>query len=75
MIKTSIKKAQCEIGYPKLMIDSYKKVVLMQECGWGFVVANGEGSCAVGYHSDSWNMEAFEDFAGSIELSNEQPTK
>lgn len=59
-----------EKKYPKLMISS-NAVVLFESHGKGVAVHQiTDGSHFVGHITNSWVMENFKDFNGTIELSN-----
>jgi len=48
------------------------RVVLFTSEGVGTVVAgNWNGIYSVGYYFDTWNMEFFERFTGTVTLTNE----
>ena len=64
-----------EIDFPKLMIitaDVTDKgmIVLMRKYEEGTVVREGK-SYTIGFSTDSWCMEDFSEFKGSITLSND----
>ena len=58
------------IDFPKLMIDEEDLIVLFDEYKEGFVVRAKLGY-ALGYHSDSWDMQDFTDYDGEVTLKNE----
>lgn len=58
------------IDYPKLMIGSSNAIVLFVDDNKGTVVKSG-GGFSVGRYSETWNMNAFKDYTGTLELSNE----
>ena len=59
--------------YPRLMKSTKTElVVFMTKKGEGFVVFEGDSFHQLGKYRDDWNMEKnFEDFQGTIELSNQ----
>lgn len=68
--KTESKK-QLRTGYPKLMMSDGGTVVLMVECGTGFVVHKGlMSSRSLGEFTDEWNIDKFRDYNGSVVLTN-----
>ena len=64
-------KARKSLPYPKLMTDGRGLIVLMSEHEVGTVVVADEYH-EVGQHADDWDIRAFHDFEGSIELQNER---
>lgn len=67
------KKAE-EMGFPKLMICIHEEeeglIVLMIEKCTGIVIFPVENK-PIGYQSSGWLMKYFQDFEGSITLSND----
>ena len=64
-----------EMDFPKLMIitaDVTNKgmIVLMRKYEEGTVVRENK-SYTIGYSTDTWQMQHFSDFKGSITLSND----
>jgi hypothetical protein len=60
------------LGFPKLMQGfSSNVIVLFHKDRKGQVVNGGTGSITLGDYHNEFNMEFFEDFKGTIELSNE----
>lgn len=59
----------CAIPFPKLM-QSRDMVVLFQEPDKGTVIESATPGFACGKHDDTWIMSEFEDFQGSVTLSN-----
>ena len=59
-----------EKEFPKLMISRTDVVVIMSEFRTGIVVSGGD-VYKIGYHSESWCIEDFEDFNGTLTLSND----
>lgn len=59
-------------GFPKLMIFHDKSfIVLFNNRDEGTVVYCNDGVHDLGYYSVTWSTELFEDFNGTIELSND----
>ena len=54
--------------FPKLMISTEGRIVLMTKEGSGTVVNSKRND--LGRHDDSWVMDAFEDYHGTITLGN-----
>lgn len=58
-----------ELGFPKLMVDKDGMVILFTDVTTGTVVV-GKGSFTIGEWGDEWYITSFEDFNGTVELSN-----
>lgn len=60
--------------FPKLMIGKYRQIVFMasgnDNYGYGFIVNHKEQN-KIGFESTKFILEEFEDFEGSITLSND----
>lgn len=65
-----------ELPFPKLMKSTVKELVILatgntEEYIVGTAVySNGHHAVTLGYRSSTWMSEIFEDFDGTIELSN-----
>lgn len=57
--------------YPKLMIGEARLIVLMQRDSTGTAVYIGSSTVSMGSYSRDWDMDAFTDYTGTIELSND----
>jgi len=67
-IEREVKKKE---EYPKLMKSTVTGLVLlMTKEGEGLVVFTEKTSRKIGEYDDGWDMRNFEDFNGTIELSN-----
>jgi hypothetical protein len=75
MIKTAILTNQNKksLPYPKLMITESALIVLFNCHAVGIVLSKGTSTYALGYYSNSWEMNAFTDFYEAITLQNELP--
>jgi hypothetical protein len=63
------------LPFPKLMISRTNDlVVLMTAPGHGTVVGVGSSTWFEGDHKTSWMTEDFDDFQGTVTLSNEELT-
>lgn len=70
--KLTDEKICTSLPYPKLMITKTSGcIVLFHEEEKGVCLQKGDTQNIVGNHSSIWNMHAFEDFTGSITLSND----
>lgn len=68
--KVTPKKSTSE--YPKLMINEYEEIiVLMINDEIGTVIHSNDDSWKIGDYEESWEMDGFKDFYGTIELSND----
>ncbi len=69
MIIASMKNNPPKFTYPCMMLHTKsKQLVLFSQFGVGTRVYSEVNESTIGYYSTSWNMEQFEDFAGSVEL-------
>ena len=73
MIKSKVVEKD-KLKYPKLMVSKLEgTVVLMYSKTSGIVVGNtGDCQSEIGYYSEFWDTNCFEDFDGTVELSNEK---
>ena len=73
-MKVEIKNPKSEKSFPKLMIcvDEFNKglIVLFSSIGCGTAL-NKSVAYVNGYYSSSWVVSSFQDFEGSITLSND----
>lgn len=74
MIK-SVKKESAPLAntFPKLMIAAHtNRVVMFSKKNVGMVIQYDAGSMCegVGYYSESWVMEDFTDYRGTVEICN-----
>jgi len=68
----SIVKETEKSEYPKLMISKTNgQIVLFEEREKGTVVYAGTSNNDLGWTSDVWIMDCFEDFYGEVTLSND----
>lgn len=58
------------LKYPKLMRSKMGTIVLMTNHGTGTVLCDGVNVARTGEVSSDWNMDSFEDFDGTVALSN-----
>jgi hypothetical protein len=78
-MKTNIKNKPTPNPFPKLMQNNNINgfIVLMRKVSsyghaYGTVVSVGDSKrWELGEHSDSWAIDAFHDFEGTLELSND----
>jgi hypothetical protein len=59
------------LPFPKLMIGEKGTIVFFQDRPKGFVIDAGITPYKIGFYSETWDMNAFTDFTGSITLQNE----
>jgi hypothetical protein len=73
-VKANVESTEKKIvSYPKLRKSNlYGTIVLFVAPRMGTVVSAGGGGNPIGYHSDSWSLESFEDFDGTVTLQNEK---
>ena len=65
-------KGSCKPEFPKLMeAKDTGQIVHFYKSGKGQCVYSGSTDNQVGLITDSWHMDPFTDFTGSITLSNE----
>ena len=66
---------QNNLPFPKLMLlndgDIATTIVLMYATGSGVVVYTKDHRTHIGEHTTTWNMKIFEDFHGTLTLSND----
>lgn len=67
VVKNSSQKA---IKFPKLMGAKDGTVVLFWSSNRGMQITHGSDGY-IGHHTSCWDMSKFEDFHGSVTLSNE----
>jgi hypothetical protein len=60
-----------ETGFPKLMIHSDGTVVLMNNPNQGYCIRCNDGVHEKLAYREDWRINTFQDFKGSITLSNE----
>ena len=70
-IEVSSKAARESREYPKLMISKDLLLVVLMSAEKQGVVIDCTGVYEVGHFSTDWHMDSFEDFEGSITLSND----
>ena len=69
MIESKVKQSTSDIDFPKLMISETGLIVLFSSPKLGFVV-KGDDLWKAGEHSETWIIDVFTDFHGSVTLSN-----
>ena len=72
-MKVEVKEApECKpLPFPKLMRSkSTGAIVLFSGHDTGTVVASGRAGESIGHHAECWEIRAFEEFTGSVTLSN-----
>lgn len=69
MITSVVSSQQIKPEFPKLMSHSDGLIVLFTEKGVGVSVV-GDTHSKAGRYSATWNYTHFEDFSGSVTLSN-----
>jgi hypothetical protein len=67
MVKSTIEQKKSGLNFPKLMISGEKRIVLFYAPCKGTELHLVD---EVGFYTDSWDMECFSDYEGSITLSN-----
>ena len=71
-MKVTVKDKSSEIEYPCLMISDSGTIVLFREHENGVCLKQGNTFVKLGDYSNSWDMNVFNPFAGSVTLSNEE---
>lgn len=61
------------LPYPKLMISSEGTIVLFKERSIGVVLLDDSSSYNIGFHSATWDTNAFKDYYEAITLQNDIP--
>ena len=70
MIKSTITETETKNEFPKLMKSKTSGIIVFfWDDGVG-VVIEGKNDQPSGYYSSGWGMDFFEDFSGTIQLSN-----
>ena len=60
------------LGYPKLMQGTESNVIVFfTEKRKGIIVNGNREEDELGWYYENWNMDFFQDFNGTIKLSNE----
>jgi hypothetical protein len=69
-MKSEVKKAEKRpLGYP-CILQSGDSIVLFSAHGEGTLLKDS-GDCKAGEHREDWGMQYFDEFSGSITLSND----
>jgi hypothetical protein len=71
MINVEFNQNKKQKSFPKLMISNDGQIVLFIIQSIGTVVYSNSNNCKVGYYSNAWNMDIYNDFDGEITLKNE----
>ena len=72
MVRGEIEGSERELSFPKLMIGARGVIVLMIKHGVGVVVCRNGSPHTVGEYADNWSMNTFEDYTGSVTITNEE---
>jgi len=69
--KVKAKEKAKETGFPKLMIHSDGTIVLMNNKNQGYCIRCNDGVHEKLAYREDWRINTFQDFEGSITLSND----